>query len=216
MTIEHHPPEQLLTAFSAGTLDLGQHVAIATHAAGCARCRWWVRVAEHVGGATLEDSPPAPMAATALDLALARLDVPATKAGVIASPPDGAQDIPGLPAFVHRYPAGDWKWIAPRLFMRSIHITELSDTRVFLLKAGPGMKLLPHAHSGIEMTCVLTGSFSHDGVRYAPGDFDLGDSGVEHEISIDSREECICLVAMQGELRLKGFLGRLMQPFVSI
>jgi len=216
MTIEHHPPEPLLTAFSVGTLDLGQHVAIATHAAGCARCRWWVRAVEHVGGATLEDLPAAPMAAAALDLALGRLDMSATSTQAVKSLPDCLANIPGLPAFVHRYPAGEWKWIAPRLFMRSIRVAGPTDTRVFLLKAGPGMKLLPHAHSGVEMTCVLTGSFSHDGLRYAPGDFDLGDSDVEHEISIEPGEECICLVAMQGELRLKGFLGRLMQPFVSI
>jgi putative transcriptional regulator len=216
MRIDHHPPEPLLTAFSAGALDIGQHVAIATHAAGCAHCRFWVRTMEHVGGATLDDLPAAPMAAVALDLALTRLDTPAALTEAVTSPPDWLGDIPGLPAFVRRYPAGKWKWIAPRLFMRTIHVTEPTDTRVFLLKAGPGMKLLPHAHSGVEMTCILTGSFSHDGERYGPGDFDLGDPDVEHEISIGSKEGCICLVAMQGELRLKGFLGRLMQPFVAI
>ena len=88
--------------------------------------------------------------------------------------------------------------------------------QVFFLKAGPGVKLLPHAHTGIEMTCVLAGSFRHDGGYYGAGDFDLGDSHVDHQISIGSEEYCICLVAMQGELRLKGLFGRLMQPFVSI
>jgi len=68
----------------------------------------------------------------------------------------------------------------------------------------------------MEMTCVLTGSFNHDGARYGAGDFDLGDPNVDHEISIGPEGDCICLVAMQGELRMKGFLGRLMQPIVSI
>jgi len=33
---------------------------------------------------------------------------------------------------------------------------------------------------------------------------------------IDGDEECICLVAMEGQLKLSGVLGRLMQPFVRI
>ena len=36
MTIAHHPGEDLLAAFAAGSLDLGQRVAIATHLAACA------------------------------------------------------------------------------------------------------------------------------------------------------------------------------------
>ena len=55
------------------------------------------------------------------------------------------------------------------------------------------MKLLPHAHTGMEMTCVLAGSFSHDGARYGAGDFDLGDPDVDHEISIGAEEECIAV-----------------------
>ena len=53
MTVHHHPPDELLGAFAAGTLDLGQHVAIATHLVGCAKCRGAVQAMEHVGGAVL-------------------------------------------------------------------------------------------------------------------------------------------------------------------
>lgn len=48
MTVHHHPPDELLGAFAAGTLDLGQHVAIATHLVGCAKCRGAVQAMEHV------------------------------------------------------------------------------------------------------------------------------------------------------------------------
>ena len=66
------------------------------------------------------------------------------------------------------------------------------------------------------MTCVLTGSFRHDGGQFSPADFDLGDASVDHTISIGGTTDCVCLVAMSGKLRLKGFMGRLMQRFVSI
>jgi putative transcriptional regulator len=217
MTILHHPPDPLLVAFSSGTLDLGQHIAIATHAFGCARCRNWARVLENIGGVTLDKLPPDTMANDALDSVMARVETPAATTDVSASGPlDSVGDIPGLPGFVRSYPAGKWEWVAPRLYMRSVHATGPGETRVFFLKAGPGVKLLPHAHTGIEMTCILSGSFSHDGGYYGAGDFDLGDPDVDHQISIGSEEYCICLVAMQGELRLKGIFGKLMQPFVSI
>jgi len=217
MTILHHPSESLLTAFSAGTLDLGQHIAVATHALSCAQCRKWTRTVEQLGGATLENLPPAAMSGGALSLVLSRLDEPVKSVKQdIAASTSALAEVPGLPKFVRRYPAGEWKWIAPRLHLRPIQVPDAGNTRVFLLKAGPGLKLLPHTHTGMEMTCVLTGSFNHDGARYGAGDFDFGDSDVGHEISIGPEGDCICLVAMQGELRLKGFLGHLMQPLVSI
>jgi putative transcriptional regulator len=35
MIIQHHPSDELLLAYSAGSLDQGQHVAIATHLLQC-------------------------------------------------------------------------------------------------------------------------------------------------------------------------------------
>jgi putative transcriptional regulator len=217
MTILHHPFESLLTAFSAGTLELGQHIAVATHLVSCVPCRKWSRTVEQLGGATLENLPPAAMSGDALSMVLSRLEEPRKTAKQDISPPTSAlAEVPGLPNFVRRHPAGEWKWIAPRLHLLPIHVPDVGDSRVFLLKAGPGLKLVPHTHTGTEMTCVLKGSFHHDGGRFGTGDFDFGDSGVDHEIAIGSEGDCLCLVAMQGELRLKGFLGHLMQPLVSI
>ena len=85
-----------------------------------------------------------------------------------------------------------------------------------MLKSGPGTKMLQHTHTGVEMTCVLSGAFRQDGSRYGPGDFDLGDETINHQPIVEGGQDCICLVAMQGELRLNGLLGRIMQPFVRL
>ncbi len=66
------------------------------------------------------------------------------------------------------------------------------------------------------MTCVLSGAFRHDSGHFGPGDFDLGDETVDHQPIVDDGQDCVCLVAMQGELRLNGLLGRMMQPFVRL
>ena len=215
MTIRHHPSDELLLAYSAGTLDQGQHVAIATHLLQCGLCRGWVRDMEGLGGSVLSELPPSAMAGDALSRLEARLDEPAALSAPAARG-DSNRDMPGLPPFVRSLPAGEWKWLAPSVQLRRLALTAPGDTRVFLLRSKAGVRMLPHGHTGFEMTCVLTGSFSHDGARYGPGDFDYGDCGNSHEIAIGPEGECISLVAMQGELRLQGLLGRIVQPFISL
>jgi putative transcriptional regulator len=215
MTVEHHPHPRYLGAFAAGALDLGQHVAIATHLVACGHCRSFVRSMEEAGGALLENQRPSAMSPSAFADTEARLSL----AGVSSSVLERAErksDVPGLPGFVKDYRFGSWKWVAPSVHVRTIELPYASDTRVFLLKAGPGTHMLQHGHRGLEMTCVLAGAFRQNGSYYGPGDFDIGDDEIEHQPLVESGEECVCLVAMQGNLELKGFFGRLMQPFVRL
>jgi putative transcriptional regulator len=216
MTIKHHPNDSMLVGFAAGTLDRGQRVAIATHVTSCARCHAIVRTMEQVGGAMLADLPPAEMSSGALARAVARLSEPSHPIKIDVSPVVHDVAIRGLPKFVNRYPLGEWQWIAPRVHVRRIVLPEPSETRVFLLKSGPGTRMLEHSHDGLELTCVLSGSFKHDGGNFGPGDFDIGDETVDHRPVVNEGEDCICLVAMQGELRLNGLLGRIIQPFVRL
>ncbi len=214
MTIAHHPPEALVTSYAAGLLDRGEHIVVATHLVRCDACRLWVRAVEQLGGAFLDDLPPSPIAEDAISCLEARgQDRPARKD---RSGAEGMQDVPGLPAFVRRLPAGAWRWVAPGLRVRRIGLPDAEPTRVFLLKARAGVKLMQHTHTGIEMTCVLKGSFGHDGACFAPGDFDLGDPATSHTIEVGPESECISLVAMRGELRLNGLIGRLVQPMISL
>ena len=215
MTIQHHPANELLLAYAAGTLDQGQHIAVATHLLPCATCRHWVQSLEGVGGALLSDLPPEIMPGDALSRIEAQLDEP-------APPPPRRQrqaeslDVPGLPAFVRGMPASNWTWVAPNLHLKRLALPDPGATRVFLLRSSAGSRFLPHGHTGSEMTTVLSGSFCHDGERYGPGDFDFGDPDTAHEIVIGPEGDCVSLVAMRGELRLHGLLGRLVQPFLAI
>lgn len=217
MSIEHHPTDSMLAAFAAGTLDHGQHIAIATHLVTCSQCRAFMRSMEQVGGAVLTSLPPAAISNDALAKVEAQLNKPARAAVETNTAPAVPEtEVPGLPKFLRRYRFGNWKWIAPSVHLRPIMLPYASDTRVFLLKSGPGTKMLEHTHTGIEMTCVLSGAFSQDGSHYGPGDFDLGDDTVDHQPVVEAGQDCICLVAMQGALRLNGLIGRIVQPFVRL
>lgn len=216
MSIEHHPDDTMLAAFAAGTLDHGQHIAIATHLVACSQCRAFMRSMEYVGGTILTNLPPATMSNHALAEVEARLTEPVRPVAADTVLNVLETEVPGLPKFVRRYRFGNWKWIAPSVHLRPIILPHASDTRVFLLKSGPGTKMLQHTHTGIEMTCVLSGAFREDGSHYGPGDFDLGDETIDHQPIVETGQDCLCLVAMQGELRLNGLIGRIMQPFIRL
>ena len=91
----------------------------------------------------------------------------------------------------------------------------VKDARV-PAQSNPGTHMLEHTHTGTELTCVLRGSFSHEGGRFGPGDFDFGDETLDHQPIVGDGEPCLCLVAMTGDLRINGFFGRLIGPFVRL
>jgi putative transcriptional regulator len=213
MAVKHHPSDDLLSDFANGRLDAGQALAMATHVEGCAACRAMVVALEQSAGEALAASEGVPMAAGALDRALQALDAPAPRE---EPAPPATQDEPWLPAAARGYRRAGWKWVAPGVSMQPILLPQASRTRAFLLKSAGGTSMLQHTHSGVEMTCVLTGSFSHAGGLFQAGDFDFGDDSVDHQPIVGGHEDCVCLVAMTGKLQLDGFLGRLIQPFIRL
>jgi putative transcriptional regulator len=216
MSIEHHPPDAMLAAFAAGTLDHGEHVALATHLVSCARCRAFARDMEQVGGVLMTELSPAAMPSGSFAKVQARLTEASPDRRVASPETVTSTELAGLPGFLRRYRFGNWTWVAPSVHLRRIMLPHASDTRVFLLRSGPGTRMLEHTHTGVEMTCVLSGAFRQGGGYFGPGDFDLGDETNDHRPVVEPGKDCICLVAMRGTLRLKGVIGRLVQPFIHL
>ncbi len=215
MTICHHPDDLLLADYAAGMTDHGRHVAIATHLLACPHCRAFVRSIEQVGGGAIIDMPPTPMRKSAFQEVEERFTAPVS-ASSREKVVDHDAELSGLPTFVKQYRFGKWTWIAPSVSLRPINLPHPSDMRVFILKSGPGTKMLQHSHTGLEMTCVLSGAFRQGDDIFGPGDFDLGDDKTEHQPIVEQGADCVCLVALSGELRMKGLMGRLVQPFLRL
>lgn len=211
----HHPKNTTLAEFAAGTLDEGRSLVVASHLAMCGECRAFVSALEEAGGQMLANVEPIAMTDGAAARALSLLDcddAPRTQGRKQSAIPVWQPEQKTLLG----YELGPWRWIAPGLHHRVIKMPSEGATRVFMLRAAPGLKIPQHSHTGIELTCVLAGAFIHEGGRYAAGDCDDADQDDGHSPVIDGDEECVCLVAMQGELRLSGLIGRLVQPFVRI
>jgi putative transcriptional regulator len=212
MSVTHHPSPELLAGFAAGTLDAGEHLAVAVHASGCSTCRRLLRAIEGIGGSTLESIEPAPMKAGAFEAVGAKLDRSPPQP---SAPADSFAD-DDLPEILRHYRIGRRRRVAPGVSMRPIELLGPSRSRAFLLRSNPGTRMLEHTHTGTELTCVLRGSFSHEGGRFGPGDFDFGDETLDHQPIVGDGEPCLCLVAMTGDLRMNGFFGRLISPFVRL
>lgn len=210
--IKHHPDIATLAAFAYGTLDKAQSFVVAAHLHSCPTCRDLVRGYETTAGALLEDQEPAEMSMSAADVMLDMILHGASnerRTLQVATP-----DV-DLGTVLQTYRDGPWRWIGP-----GVHVHVLAappgETRLFLLKAEPGTSLPDHSHSGNELTLVLQGAFTHAGGRFAAGDLEEADGSVAHQPVVDDGQACICLVAMDGRLKLKGILGRILQPLVRV
>ena len=216
MTINHHPPEELLADFATGALEQAQHLVVAVHASQCPACRRFVRAMEQFAGAELENVRPVPMSPGSFEAIMARVrDVPDHDVR-ISEPRNVDKEDSDLPEALRGLPIGKSRWIAPGISMRPILLPGSSTSRAFLLKSAPGTQMIEHSHTGNELTCVLKGSFSHANGTFNPGDFDFGDEAVDHRPIVGGDEPCVCLVAMTGDLRMNGFFGRLIAPFIRL
>lgn len=213
MTIKHHPDTATLAEFAFGTLDKGRAFVVAAHVHGCETCRGIMQGYEEAGGVMLEDFEPAEMSMAASDMMLDRV-LHGTPSKRDVAPSRGSEV--DLRTVLATFSEGPWRMLGPGVRYRALASAPEGEARLFLLRAEPGTSLPEHTHSGTELTLVMRGAFSHAGGRFGPGDLEEADETVEHQPIVDEGEVCICLVAMDGQLRLRGLLGRMLQPFVRL
>lgn len=213
MKITHHPPDELLAKFAAGTLNEAEHLVVAVHTSVCPHCARLAGAIEHLAGGAIEHGIPVPLAHGAFEAVMARIDSASPVSSRAPTPRDEDADLPDI---LRRCRIGKRRWVAPGVSLRPILLPESGASRAFLLQSAPGTRMLEHSHTGNELTCVLKGSFSHHGGDFLPGDFDYGDDAVDHQPLVGGEEPCVCVVAMTGDLRMNGLLGRLIGPFVRL
>lgn len=212
MNPQANPSEDRLLAYAAGTLSPPEAVVVAAHLALRPANDAWVRRLQAVGGEFLDEAAPSPLSDDALARALARIE---TDAGEVKVPAP-LNDMAELPESLRRYALGPWRWIGPGVRVRDVHAPRDGACRVILLKIDPGRETPRHTHEGVELTCVLSGAYATETERFDVGDFEEADNDVLHQPRVVSDEPCLCVVALDGQIQLDGWLGRLMQPFVRL
>ena len=197
MSVRHHPEEELVLAWSAGSLDPALTLIVATHLHFCPQCRARAALGDAVGGALLEQAAPAPLAPDALAKTLARLDAP-------APPLQASNDNtpPPLRAFLGRdLSSVRWRAMGPRLAY--VNLYRKGDLALRLLRGSPGSAVGDHSHDGQEYTLVLQGGYRDETGAYGPGDFQMASGEVTHDPVADLDGDCINLSVTTGRLRFR-------------
>jgi putative transcriptional regulator len=212
MSARPSPSEERLLAYAAGTLSPPEAVVVSACLAMRPEIDGWVRRLQGVGGALLEDIAPTLLQPEALARALARVD--ADTGEVVAAPP--LNDMPELPDPLRRYPLGPWRNLGGGVEVRDVHAPRDGETRVILLRIAPGRATPKHTHGGVELTCVISGAYATENQAYVAGDFEEADQETLHQPRVISDEPCLCVAALDGQIILDGWFGRLIQPFVRL
>lgn len=218
MMPQHHPADDLLIAYAAGSQEEPLALVVATHLALCPRCRTEVERLEELGGVLLDEQVSEPLSAASLERALARLDEatpeqPARRA-VEAVPAD-----PRVPRPLRDYLGAGLDrldWTSYRGLEKVELLPEAHGLRTRLMRIKSGTAMPAHTHEGSELTLVLAGGFSDEHGHFLRGDVAEADASVDHQPVADPGEDCLCLAVTDAPLRLTGSLGRLLNPFLRI
>ena len=218
MMPKHHPGDDLLIAYAAGSQEEPVALVVATHLALCPRCRDEVAHLEELGGLLLEEQPTEALGESNLEQVLARLDEPAPEP---PQEPAVRADETGtlVPQPLRDYLGGGLEalqWTTFRGLQKSELLTDRLGFRTRLMRIEAGTAMPTHSHDGSELTLVLAGGFSDEHGHFVRGDVAEADPSIDHQPVADTGEDCICLAVTDAPLRLTGPFGRLLNPFLRI
>jgi len=218
MMPRHHPGDEVLISYAAGSLKEPLALVVATHLSLCPRCRKDVARLEAIGGVLLENVQGVSISSNAVRRVLARLDDPAIE-NTEPDKIDGNANSILLPSPLRDYldkEIDHLEWISFRGLEKVELLQEFNSFHTRLMRIKSGTTIPAHTHEGCEMTLVLAGGFSDEMGHYLRGDVAEADPSIDHRPVADPGEDCLCLAVTDAPLKLTGPFGRLLNPFLNI
>ena len=210
----YHPNHELLMQFAAGQLSDALGIMVACHIENCAECRATVRNYEELGGEIMESLDTIQLSPDFISRTMERLKSSDETEIEVKIPVVDSR----LPKPLQRFLPNKIEQLPWYGFSKNIQQFDLSfsdshyTAKFYKIKAG---KELPeHTHKGNEYTLVMDGAFSDDAGSYHAGDFILADSSTNHSPRAHDDCDCICFAVMDAPLKLTGFWGRMLNPFI--
>jgi putative transcriptional regulator len=215
-TLNHHPDENMLIEFSAGTLDTAASICVSAHLHFCSSCRAKLLQLDQVGSHILSQAEPVEVAEDAFDKVMEKID--SGDGNCIAPETQTFDD--DMPFSVNKLIGNslinkNWKRLSSSVDIARFK-TGQNQFEVALHKICAGGKTPKHGHEGLEYTVVLKGSFSDEDAVYREGDFLLRQPGDVHQPMGAQNGECICLSALSAPIVPTSPLGFLMKPWLRI
>lgn len=217
-TIQNHPDEELLAAFSAASLPLSQALCISAHLEHCSECAQNLHRLNQLGSELMRQLKPSPPTPELKSRLLDQIDLISDEptSDRLTSRPNA--DNKTLPRCLHQFVKTGYQDIAWKRMSPDIHSFELcrdqNNAKVELLRIKAGGTSGTHTHMGDEYTVILEGSFSDEAGLYHRGDFLVRDSRHQHTPVATTDQVCICLAVTEAPIQLTGFFGRLLNPLI--
>ncbi len=212
--MHNHPTDELLAAYSAGSLPLSQALCVSAHLEHCPQCARKLQRFNRVGSELMTQLKPAPASESLKNDLLAKLDL----LEETAVEPEPRTTDPSIPRCLHQFIEHGYQDLPWKRVSADIHAVELcrdnNGARVELLKIRPGGSATTHTHLGDEYTVILEGSFSDESGLYRQGDFMVKDASDKHTPVATQDRECICLAVTEGPIQFTGFFSRMFNPLM--
>ncbi|WP_372878905.1 ChrR family anti-sigma-E factor [Spongiibacter marinus] len=220
--IEHHPNDETILSYAAGSLPAAMALVVGCHLQYCSACRERVAQADAVGGSLMSQLQEKPLSDGRRESMMALLDA---NPGGGESPAVARESSPAaasrseLPRLLRNLVDQDdfdslpWKSIVPGMKQVDLKCGE-GDAKLLRIAAGKQMPV--HTHRGHELTLILRGGYSDSLGKFNAGDFADLDGSVEHQPIADADQDCICLAGMDAPLEFRGWIAKLVQPFIKI
>jgi putative transcriptional regulator len=212
----YHPNHELLMQFSAGQLSDALGIMVACHLENCQECRAICHNFEALGGDILESLESIEVSPDFISQTLCKLEESKFNKQTEAKSPVIDKR---LPTPLQRFLPNSLENLSWKGFSKNIQEFDLSfsdnhyTAKFYKIKAG---KELPvHTHKGNEFTLVMSGAFSDESGSYHVGDFILADSSTQHQPKAHMESDCICFAVMDAPLKLTGFWGKMLNPFLG-
>ncbi|MEX0298651.1 MAG: ChrR family anti-sigma-E factor [Kordiimonas sp.] len=212
--------DEWLVSYAAGALSNVHALTIASHVSYQPEMQEKIRAAEAIGGDILCQEETAAISETLLAETLAKLDHHETEQEAAINKEASNTDT-DIPSCLRDYLGANlddlnWKLMGPGMHQVKL-ATGPEGEKLWLLRARGGTIIPEHDHRGTEMTLVLRGSYHVGSDHYTPGLIEIADADVlNHQPMIDEGEDCICLVVTEAPIKLKSFIGRMVQPFIGL
>ncbi|MEL6640022.1 MAG: ChrR family anti-sigma-E factor [Pseudomonadota bacterium] len=215
--IKHHLTDELLMAYSAGTLPEAFNLVVATHISMCDECRARLASFDALGGEVMARADTVEMAEDSLISVMEKIRA---SAGVSEDKPKSVRAPNSVfPMPLQEYVSGDldsvrWRKVGGGVSQAILKTSK--DATVRLLKIPGGTAVPDHGHRGTELTLVLQGAFVDETDRFAAGDIEVANEDLNHTPVAEEGEDCICLAASDAPLRFNSLIPRIAQRFVGI
>lgn len=212
--------EALLMDYAAGTLDEAQSLIVASHLTLSPFARRIVGECETIGGNLLDHQcNPIAMKSDSLADVLDRLDKESEDEEESVQHKtcemlDGMNIPRPIQNYIHETEYLPWKKVYPGMHTYEIK-TKCHNSKVRLLKIDPGTKTPEHSHGGTEITLMIDGAAHDVSGTYSRGDLIVMDERITHQPVADEKLGCFCLVVNSDPIRLTGWMGKILNPFLS-